>query len=137
MLKLLTNLKQTFWSVVLIVILLCIQASADLALPDYTSKIVNVGIQAGGIENPVPKIISKENMDLILMLSEDDEKITNNYSLVGSTLTADEEKIVKKYLGKDYKVEANELYILNDIEEDKMSELSSVLSVPLLSLIHI
>ena len=87
MLKLLTNLKQTFWSVVLIVILLCIQASADLALPDYTSKIVNVGIQAGGIENPVPKIISKENMDLILMLSEDDEKITNNYSLVGSTLT--------------------------------------------------
>ncbi len=132
MLKLLTNLKQTFWSVVLIVILLCIQASADLALPDYTSKIVNVGIQAGGIENPVPKIISKENMDLILMLSEDDEKITNNYSLVGSTLTADEEKIVKKYLGKDYKVEANELYILNDIEEDKMSELSSVLSVPLL-----
>ncbi len=132
MLKLLSNLKKTFWSVVMIVILLCIQASADLALPDYTSKIVNVGIQAGGIENPVPKIISKENMDLLLVLSEDDEKITNNYSLLGSTLTVDEEKIVKKYLGKDYKVEANELYILKDIEEDEMAELSSVLAVPLL-----
>ncbi len=132
MLKLLSNLKKTFGSVVMIVILLCIQASADLALPDYTSKIVNVGIQAGGIENAAPKVISKENMDLLLMLSDDDEKITNNYSLVGSTLTAEEEKIVKKYLGKDYKLEANEIYILNDIDEDKTEELSKVLAVPLL-----
>ncbi len=132
MLKLLSNLKKTFGSVVMIVILLCIQASADLALPDYTSKIVNVGIQAGGIENAAPKVISKENMDLLLMFSDDDEKITNNYSLVGSTLTEEEEKIVKKYLGKDYKLEANEIYILNDIDEDKTEELSKLLAVPLL-----
>ena len=132
MLKLLSNLKKTFWSVVMIVILLCIQASADLALPDYTSKIVNVGIQAGGIENAVPKVISKENMELILMFSEDDEKITDNYSLVGNTLTENDEKIIKKYLGKDYNVEANEIYILNDIDEDEIAELSSVLAVPLL-----
>ena len=132
MLKILSNLKKTFGSVVMIVILLCIQASADLALPYYTSKIVNVGIQAGGIENAAPKVISKENMDLLLMFSDDDEKITNNYSLVGSTLTEEEEKIVKKYLGKDYKLEANEIYILNDIDEDKTEELSKLLAVPLL-----
>lgn len=41
MLKILKNLKKTWVSVVLIVILLCIQAWADLTLPDYTSKIVN------------------------------------------------------------------------------------------------
>ena len=47
MLKVLKNLKKSFWSVVIIVILLCVQAAADLALPEYTSKIVNVGIQEG------------------------------------------------------------------------------------------
>lgn len=41
MLKVLKNLKNTWISVVLIVILLCIQAWADLTLPDFTSKIVN------------------------------------------------------------------------------------------------
>ena len=47
MLKLLKNLKKSIFSVMAIIILLCIQASVDLALPDYTSKIVNIGIQEG------------------------------------------------------------------------------------------
>ena len=46
MLKILKNLKETWVLVVIIVLLLCAQAWADLTLPDYTSKIVNVGIQA-------------------------------------------------------------------------------------------
>ena len=50
MLKVLSNLKKSFWSVVIIVVLLCVQAAADLALPDYTSKIVNDGILANSIE---------------------------------------------------------------------------------------
>ncbi len=41
MLKILTNLKKTKACVLVIIILLCIQAMADLSLPDYTSKIVN------------------------------------------------------------------------------------------------
>ena len=45
MFKILKNLKKTWISVVIIVILLCIQAWTDLTLPDYTSKIVNEGIQ--------------------------------------------------------------------------------------------
>lgn len=51
MIKLLKNLKETIVSVVIIIVLLCIQAAADLALPDYTSKIVNDGIQTAVI-NP-------------------------------------------------------------------------------------
>lgn len=47
MFKVLKNLKNSLISVIVIVILLCIQAMADLALPDYTSKVVNTGIQAG------------------------------------------------------------------------------------------
>ena len=48
MLKVLKNLKYTWVQVVVIVVLLCVQATTDLALPDYTSKIVNEGIQHGG-----------------------------------------------------------------------------------------
>lgn len=46
MFKVLKNLKKSLISVIIIVVLLCIQAMADLALPDYTSKVVNTGIQA-------------------------------------------------------------------------------------------
>lgn len=46
MFKLLKNLKSSILYVVIIVMLLGVQAWADLTLPDYTSKIVNVGIQA-------------------------------------------------------------------------------------------
>lgn len=46
MLKILRNLKKSIVSVIFIIILLCVQAWADLTLPDYTSKIVNIGIQA-------------------------------------------------------------------------------------------
>ena len=47
MLKILKNLKESFWQVVMIVVLLCVEAAVDLSLPDFTSKIVNIGIQEG------------------------------------------------------------------------------------------
>lgn len=59
MLKLLSNLRKNWISVVIIILLLCIQAWADLELPNYTSKIVNVGIQQGGIENTNEDVIKK------------------------------------------------------------------------------
>ena len=134
MLKVLRNLKKSFWSVVVIVILLCIQAATDLALPDYTSKIVSVGIQSGGIETVVPEIISKENIDIILMFSDKENEILENYSLIGDTVDKHQEKIINKYLGKDYKVEQDSIYILNDIEQEKKEELSSILSTPLMEM---
>ena len=70
MLKILKNLKEKWVSVLIIVLLLCLQAAADLALPDYTSKIVNIGIQAGGIETAVPKLMAKEDMDKILIFAD-------------------------------------------------------------------
>ena len=76
MLKVLKNLKNSFWSVLVIILLLVVQAQADLRLPDFTSRIVNVGIQAGGIESAVPQIISKQDMENILIFSDNDEKIT-------------------------------------------------------------
>ena len=134
MLKVLKNLKNSFWAVVVIILLLIVQAQADLRLPDYTSKIVNVGIQAGGIETAVPQIISKEDMKNILIFSEDDDKIIENYTLVGESPAKEQEKVLKKYLGREYSIEPNSIYVLNDIDSSKEDELSSIMASPLMEL---
>ena len=128
MLKVLKNLKKTLGSVIAIVILLCIQATTDLALPDYTSKIVNIGIQAGGIENAVPKLMSKSDMEKTLLFTENDEEILSNYTLLGKEKNKEQEKIINKYLGKDYNVEPNTIYILNDVNEETENNLEKDLS---------
>lgn len=132
MLKVLRNLKKSFWSVLVIIILLVVQAQADLRLPDFTSRIVNVGIQAGGIENSLPKIISKEDMENILIFSNEDDKILENYSLVGDNISKEQQKIIDDYFGKDFKVEDNTVYVLNDIDNEKEEELSKIFSDPLM-----
>ena len=134
MLKVLKNLKNSFWSVVLIILLLIVQAQADLRLPDYTSKIVNVGIQSGGIETAVPEVISKEDMENILMFSEEDDKITENYTLIGENPSKEQEKVLENYLGKDYSIEPDTIYVLNDIDSSKEDELSSIMASPLMEL---
>ena len=134
MLKVLKNLKKTLGSVIAIVILLCVQAAADLALPDYTSKIVNEGIQAGGIVSSVPDIISKEDMDAILLFTENDDEILNNYTLVSSEPNKEQEKIINKYLGRDYNVENDTIYVLNNLEDEEKSDLETIMASPILEM---
>ena len=134
MLKVLKNLKKSWLSVLFIVILLCVQAAADLALPDYTSKIVNDGIQAGGIDKSVPEVIAKQDMDEILMFTEDDEQILDAYELVGNSESSYQEKILKKYLGNDYSIEEDSVYVLKDLEEEQLSSLEDKLINPMLEM---
>ena len=49
--KVLRYLKPFTLSIILVMGLLIVQAFCDLSLPDYTSNIVNVGIQQNGIKN--------------------------------------------------------------------------------------
>lgn len=134
MLKVLKNLKKSLGSVIAIVILLCIQAATDLALPDYTSKIVNEGIQSGGIVSSVPDIISKDNMDTLLLFTEQDEQILNNYTLVGSELDKHQEKVINKYLGKDYNAENKNIYVLNELEEEEKTNLEGLIAGPIIEM---
>ena len=70
------------WAVCLVVFaLLFVQAYCDLALPDYTSKIVDTGIQQGGIESPLPQTVRKSTLDALslLMSEEDAQKLQNAY----------------------------------------------------------
>ena len=75
MLKVSKYLKSSIFSVLAVILLLFVQAYLDLTLPDYTSKIVNVGVQQGGIENAAIEEIGKNTLDtLILFMKEDDQK---------------------------------------------------------------
>ncbi|MBN2618392.1 MAG: ABC transporter ATP-binding protein [Spirochaetales bacterium] len=62
MLKLFKYLKPYLFPVIIAVGLLYLQVNTDLSLPDYMSKIVNTGIQQGGIEYPIPSVIRNSEL---------------------------------------------------------------------------
>ena len=131
MLKILKNLKQSWISVLLIVLLLCLQATVDLELPNYTSKIVNEGIQSSGIENVAPKIISKKDMDSILKFTEDDEEILSKYSIASSeNLEKSQEKLLNEYLENDYNSE--EIYVIKELSAEETEELDNLMLEPII-----
>ena len=140
MLKILKNLKKSLGAVIVIVILLCIQATTDLALPDYTSKIVNEGIQAGGITSPIPEIISKEDMDNMLIFTDKDDEILENYTMVSTTNNTyetqekHEEQVIKEYFGKDYETKQDTIYVLKDLSEEQEESLSGIMINPLMEM---
>ena len=73
-------LKRSAGYIVLIIALLFLQAYCDLSLPNYTSNIINVGIQQNGIEDSVPEKIRKTSMDsLKLFMEEDDAKTVDGF----------------------------------------------------------
>ncbi len=141
MLKVLKNLKNSLVAVIIIVILLCIQAATDLALPDYTSKIVNDGIQSGGIESVIPEIISEEDMGAILVFTDDDEEILSYYTMVSATdenvYETDDtyiEKQINQYLGSSYEIQSDNIYVLKDIDEEQEETLSEIIINPLMEM---
>ena len=81
MLKVFRYLKSSIFSVLAVILLLVVQAYLDLTLPDYTSKIVNVGVQQGGIENAAIEEIGEDTLDtLMFFMGEDDQEyILNHY----------------------------------------------------------
>lgn len=74
MIKLMKYLKQSAGYIVLIIALLFVQAYCDLSLPDYTSKIINVGIQQKGIEDSVPEKLRDSIMENLKLFMDDDQK---------------------------------------------------------------
>lgn len=129
MLKVLKYLKKTWISVIVIVALLCVQAAADLALPDYTSKIVNIGIQQGGIDTAIPEAISKDGMDNLLMFTNDDSKILDCYKLVSKDTVSNDE--YNNYLKEYPALENEEVYVLNKLNKDQKYNLEEMLKKPL------
>lgn len=92
MLKLKKYLKPFTYSIIIAIVLLFVQAICDLELPNLMSKIVNVGIQSNGIEQPTPNAISDNGMKLLtkFMTDEDRNVFQNSY-------------IRKENVGENYK----------------------------------
>ena len=109
----------SYWkAMIAIVLILVVQAYCDLSLPAYTSDIVNVGIQQGGIEDEVPRQIATEEMEkLLLFVSEDDQQTVMDAYTEDNT---------------SYKKEA---YVLKDSvaeEGNTMENLKDILQIPMM-----
>ncbi len=132
MLKVLKNLKYSLFSVITIVILLCIQAAVDLELPNYTSKIVNNGIQSSGIENVAPDFISKEDFETILLFSDNDDEILSKYSLANSDdLDNHQERLIDSYLNENNN-NLEEVYVIKDLNQEEIDKLSEIMLKPII-----
>lgn len=80
MFKIFRYLKDSKAMVLSIIVLLVIQAGCDLSLPQYTSDIVDVGIQQGGIERATPEIMRKETYEnLTLFMTEEEIQSVEPY----------------------------------------------------------
>ena len=79
--KIFKQLARHWAACLLVIALLIVQAYCDLSLPDYTSKIVDTGIQQGGIESPLPETLRTSTLDALslLMREEDAEKFQRAY----------------------------------------------------------
>ena len=75
--KRLVGYWKPYWKTICVILVLLIaQAFGELALPEYTSRIVDTGLQASGIEHAAPERISEESMQQILLLLDDAEAQT-------------------------------------------------------------
>lgn len=116
--KLFKFMKPYAATILMIVVFLVLQAYCDLSLPGYTSDIVNVGIQQGGIDTAIPEQISVEDMDrLFLFVSEKDQK---------TVLDAYE---------RDTDTYESEAYVLKDgilKDEKRTDKIGAILSKPMM-----
>lgn len=115
MLKVFKYLKSSIFSVLAVILLLFVQAYLDLTLPDYTSKIVNVGVQQGGIENAAISEVGEDTLNtLVLLMDKSDAKyIMNHYEKTDT------------YKGED-------IYELK--EDSNVDKISSIMAKPMMIL---
>jgi len=129
MLRLIRYLKPYSVLILLTLMLLFVQANCDLALPDYLSKIVNNGIQQGGVENAVPHAIRQSEMNRLFIFASADDKtlITDSYTLVDQQ-SPDYDQYVK-----EYPVLAQEpIYVRKDLGQAAIDKLNPVMAKSLL-----
>ena len=112
-----------YWkAMIAILAVLIVQAYCDLSLPAYTSDIVNVGIQQGGINESIPDAIAQKDMDKLLLFVNADETKTVKYAY----------ELKKKDTGFDYD---GAVYVLKEkVKEDekKSEKVSKILGKPML-----
>ncbi len=132
MFKLLKHLKPHVISIICIIGFLLIQALCELSLPDYMSDIVNVGIQQGGIENAVPEVIRKTELDRIAFFISEESKplVFDNYKLIEKDKLSNQD--IDRYLKNYPEIKKNDVYILNTVNEETIKALNTVIGKSIL-----
>jgi ATP-binding cassette subfamily B protein len=129
MLRLTKYLKPYLLLILIAVVLLFVQANADLALPDYMSNIVNYGIQQGGVVNAVPMAIRQSEMNRLVTFMTADNKnaVLADYTLVDNN-SAEYAADVKLYpdLAKE------PVYVLKNIDQAEITRLNPIMGKALL-----
>lgn len=98
-------------AVVMIILLLVVQAYCDLSLPSYTSDIVDVGIEQGGIEHEAMEEMRKESFDTLCFFVEDKDE---------------------KTLRDAYKLDENtERYVRKSDKKEDIEKLDDILAKPM------
>ena len=130
MLRLAKYLKPYTGMILLTIVLLFVQANSDLALPDYMSRIVNNGIQQGGVENALPKAIRQSEMNrlFIFMSAENKNLVLSDYTLVDKS-SPDYAKTVETYPG----LAKEPIYLLNGIDKTEIDRLNPIVGKALLA----
>ncbi len=126
MLKMFHYMKERWYYLVMIIALLFVQAFCDLSLPDYTSKIVNVGIQQKGVEDGVPDTIRLESMERLELFMKDED-----IEFVQEQYTAEEENYVLKDITEQDREKLNEILgipelVVSQLQEDSSEEVAAI-----------
>lgn len=109
MLRLFPYIRRYALSILLAVLLLFLQANVDLALPDYLSKIVNIGIQQEGISSPLPEFLSERTYQRLrfFLSAEEQGALEERYRRVEAN-APEVSELQKRYPG----LMAQPLYLL-------------------------
>ena len=124
--RIIQYLKSSKVAVLLITLLLIVQAFADLSLPRYTSDLVDVGIQQGGIEHASPDEMSADTFNYICMLADEDTE-----QLIRDSYEQDTAGENESSTGEN----AASNYILSEYGKENRAELDSAIALPLV-LVH-
>ncbi|OGN89094.1 MAG: ABC transporter, partial [Chloroflexi bacterium RBG_13_48_10] len=129
MIRILKYLKPYRLLILLTIVLLFVQAFADLALPSYMADIVNVGIQQGGVENAVPVAIRQSSMDklTIFMSPEDKNRVLSDYTLVDQNSPD-----YATYLELYPTLAQEPVYVLNEVDSEETAWLNPVMGEAIL-----
>ncbi|MEG1408878.1 MAG: ABC transporter ATP-binding protein [Terrisporobacter sp.] len=130
MFKIFKHLKNSSFIIFIIILLLAGQATCELSLPTYTSNIINIGIQQGGIENAAPEVIRAKQMDKLFIFMSDKNKniVLDNYKLLSKEKLSKDD--FNKYKKKYSALEKGDLYLLNTNDENTINKLDNILSKP-------
>lgn len=126
--RIIQYLKSSKVAVVLIALLLIVQAFADLSLPRYTSDLVDVGIQQGGIEHASPDEMSADTFNYVCMLADenDEQLIRDSYAQADSLEGVNSDQANKSVEGR---------VVLTEQGKQRRETLDAAIALPIV-LVH-